>query len=429
MTGTPLTPLEAAHLLRRSTFGPFPGMVQDVVSRGLSHEDLVDELLAKVLPFTPNLGKADLPDDGAIDIDLEDTDDMRYYRVFKRWWVRRMASDDAGLHEKMMWFWHGVFTTSHLKVDSSNLCWRQLRTLHKLALGDFGTLLHDMTVDGAMLRFLDGDGSVAQAPNENYGREVMELFTLGLGHYTQKDVEAGSKALAGWKVIDDLTVHFQPQNGLRKDVPYLTKKVRDVNGVVDAILAQKACAEHVVGRIWEFFVGGDRDASTVESWAESFRNSGYQIKPLVRTVFLSEEFRASTNQLVRTPIEWYCATVRAAGVEGIWLPAIESLGQVPYEPPNVSGWPGGRVWLTTTQQRSRAELAMELTDLEVDALGDNPDLVEILLDRASIHNVSDATRAALTQLDQGLTASATAPEIKARTLLTAVVLCPEFASA
>lgn len=431
-------PAAAAQILRRATFGPFPGVVQRTVDRHRSAEELIESLVAAPpVPFTPEaiVDGVPLP----VDIDAPGTpisDDPAVERArlsrldaHRPWWVRRMRSDEAGLHERMMWFWHGHFTTSSFKVDDTTLCWRQLRTLHDHALGNFGDLAKAMTIDGAMLRYLDGDGSLGRAPNENYGRELMELFTIGIGGFTQDDVEAAAAALAGWRVVPtDLSVEFDAARATRGPVEFLGHRGRlDPDGLIDILLEQESCAPFVVRKLAAFLIGDGVDDATIRTWADSFRNSGYEIAPLVGAILRSEHFVAPSAGRPRTPIEWYCGALRVSGDErrDSNLDLFE-LGQSPYLPPNVSGWPPAATWTGPTQMQARAMLVSQLTfPPSIGSPGTDP--IDAALEQCSIFDVGDRTRQALARQHEllGRLPDATEADLTAATM-GALLLSPEF---
>jgi uncharacterized protein (DUF1800 family) len=408
-----------AHVLARTTFGPYPGQVAAALERAPTAAALVDQLLAAPpLPFDP-----------PVDIDAANSEDVRLWMGFRQWWVDRMLRDDAGLHERMMWFWHGLFTTSWNKVDDTNLCWRQLRTLHQHALGNLGDLAKALTVDGAMLRYLDGQDSIASDPNENYGRELMELFLLGIGNYTQADVVAAARSLAGWRIdLVDGRVYQEPSWTLSEPVEFLgDRRQFDVAGIVDRILQQDACAPFVVGRVWDVFVGGERDTDLIRGWADRFRASGYEIAPLMAEVLHSDAFLNARRTRASTPLEWYLGAIRATGEPTERsVERLAGLGQEPYLPPSVAGWPIGDEWLNPTQFRSRSNTLATFTFPAADEVGAAESPADAALGRCSLVDASDATRSTVADLAAQLAAD---PTIDAHgrgtALLAAALLSPE----
>ena len=432
--------IDFAHVLRRTTFGPFPGQTERAVD---AHHDvpafIEAQLAAAPLAFVPFVEGTDLPLHGLIDIDAwQPEGDVRLFHQYNNWWLNRMRSDEAGLHEKMSWFWHTHFTTSSYKVADNNLGWRQLRTLHQHALGNFGELAKAIAVDGAMLVYLDGDGSKGAAPNENFARELMELFTLGIGHYSESDVRAAARALAGWTVNFDRSVvpsnravEFVPAMAYGGAVSFLGKTARmGPDAVIDVILEQPACAPFIVTKLWRFLIGGPPDQQMVTAWATSFRASGYEIKPLVSAMLRSRQFGASHRTRARTPIEWYCSVIRAAEMPIRHTAGLEELGQLPYLPPSVAGWPADDAWLSATQAHARERFLTDQQFLAVRELNSQPDLAAAVINRCALYDLTDSTRTALTTLAARLQADPSVPRsVRSTAVLACAFMSPEFALA
>lgn len=444
----------AAHILGRTGFGPYPGQVAEACETATDAAELVERRVEGTLPFEPRMTQAEpwvwsdepppqtLVDKGPVTIDGPDPDDPLAFDqdIVRNWWVNRMLLDEAGLHEKMMWTWHGIFTTSTDKARGLNPLFQQLRVLHRHSLGNFRDLAHEMQVSGAMLMYLDGEGSTIQGPpNENHARELMELFMLGLGTFTQRDVVAVSKVLAGWRPdsgtspTPDYIVTFFPDSAATEPQTVLGRRgVRDVDDLIEVLLDHEACAPFVVGRLWDSLIGGPRDEGVIARWASSFRSSGYEIAPLVRQMLLSDTFARSARSRPRSAIEWYCASLRALGVR---LPAVVArdlfrLGQCPYLPPSPAGWPHGDVWLSPGQSAARMRQVARF-EVQVDqSLLDAPDLVAACLDRCSVVAVGGPTRDALGRLDAALAAIPEVPRAdRCAAVLRAVLSSPEFSLA
>lgn len=418
---------QVEHLLRRLTMGTAPGRADEMLDRWGSIDAVRDALItAPPLPFDPP-GPLDSGFDDAPDA-LSDADRLVV------WWVDRMRSPDAGVHERMMWTWHTLITTSADKAPNV-ACWRQLRTLHTHALGNFGELLRAMLDDIALFVYLDADGSQRDDPNENLARELLELFTLGRGAYTQADVRAAAHVLAGrsldWAegVIVDGGEPRQAQTCLG------VEGVRDLDDLCGAILDHEACAAHVVRHLWTTFVGGEPDEALTAVWAEELRSSGYEIAPLVSTIASSDAFLSSHLGRPRCGVEWFVAVIAAIGHEGWSAWDLHLLGQLPYRPPNVAGWPGPARWTSSTTALGRGswvsgvEIPSELARIGGDVASAGGDaLVEAVLDQCSIAEVSRRTRGALRALAAEvlpLDADADpAPAVAA--VLRAAALTPEF---
>jgi len=358
------------------------------------------------------------PDFGPTIPDLEEGSD---FAGPSEWWMSTMHDDRAGFHERMVWFWHGHLTSSIDKASAPMMI-LQHRLLREHALGDFRTLLRQITLDPAMLRWLDGDGSEAQAPNENFSRELMELFTLGRhsGAYTEDDVVAGARALAGYWIDGDRLV-FEAPRALRRDVTYLGTRVRDVDDVIDTVCDHPACAPHLVGRLYDHFVGGDLAPSRLGELSQVLVENDLQIEPVVREILLDPSFVDGPPPRPRAAIEWALAFERLIGDRlDVWT--VQALGQMPMQPPNVAGWPGTDRWLSSGMLLTKGEIALDHS-WDVETL-DETDPVSDVLRRAVLYEVSDDT---LTTLDE-VARSVDGRRERATLLHAAVAMCPEFST-
>jgi uncharacterized protein (DUF1800 family) len=278
-------------------------------------------------------------------------------------WLQAMVEGTQPFDEWMRWFWHGHFVSSLRVVHFPTLMVQQLRTLGAYGLGDFRTLLGAVTVDPAMLIYLNGNTNVVGQINENYGREVLELFTLGIGNYTEHDVRAGATALTGWAVAAKLgTSRFVPRRHDDTPQTYLARSgVHDVDSVLDAVVAHPACAPFIAGKLARAILGPQVDTHLVTRLADGFASSGLQIRPLVREIVEAGLDGASTP-MVTAPVPWSVQMIRATGVgypavRGPLGRALTGAGQIPLDAPNVGGWPGGPAWLTSSATLARFDLA------------------------------------------------------------------------
>lgn len=370
-----------AHLLRRTGFGPAPGQVEAAGS----YADALEAVLAAAV------------DDGA---EMPDpVDDDVYPAVL--WWVRRMRRGDHALHEKMVWFWHSHLTSSSDKA-SADMMARQHNLLRRHALGNFRELLRLMVVDAAMLVFLDAAGSDAAAPNENLARELMELFALGRGEYTEADVKAAARALAGFTVDwESEAVGFDEEAATTAPLTFLGVTGRfDAARVVDVICDQPATAAFVAAKLYRYLVGTDPDGGRRAELAGTFRDAGLEVRPLVEAILRGPEFATARMNRPRLPLEWFVAAHLALGT-GIsdddgWT--LGDLGQMPLHPPNVAGWPIGPQWVGAGRQLLKASLALaaESDQLAIDFGGGPPaDRAAAALAHCGLFEVSATTRAAL----------------------------------
>jgi uncharacterized protein (DUF1800 family) len=411
-----------AHLLRRTSFGPLPGQVEALVPAGVPNA--IDRVLTAPPP------------------PLDDTPDLTgSLNPLQRWWLIRMGRPDVGLHEKMTWFWHGVLTSAFAKVANIELLWNQHLVLREHALGDFRTLLQAITIDPAMLNFLDGAGSHYQHPNENFAREVQELFSIGRERVKEQNVRAGAKALAGWNIdYESATSFFNRARALpaRASVTFLGARVNRGREVVDVLCDKmrdrpEEFGTFLVSRLHRYLVGTDPDPAWAVQLAVVFANANLAITPLVEAIVRDPSFLADSTRLNRPrfPVEWIAAVFAAFGLVGTTKrrEAARDMTQLPFEPPNVAGWPPGPRWLDATFSLIRARVAREqsanVDPALLEAIGADADPVGAALARCSIYEISDETARALATAADDVTD----PVARGRMLLSLVVSSPDFALA
>ncbi|HWF18842.1 MAG TPA: DUF1800 domain-containing protein [Verrucomicrobiae bacterium] len=366
----------AAHLLNRAGFGGTPKEIAALESMGL--EQAVAHLVdyEKIPDSTPDpdwakpdptraerLRKArDADPEARRKMVQEEQRNQRQNLIqLKHWWLERMASGPRPLQEKMTLFWHGHFATSAEKVRDAYLMWMQNDLFRKQATGFWLELLIATGKDPAMLVWLDQAKSRKEHPNENFAREVMELFTLGEGHYTEKDITEGARALTGW-TYDGLDQEFieRPRFHDTGQKTFLGQ-TGNLNGddVLRIIVAQPQAARFITGKIWNFFAGEEPSEELTTALADVFRKAGSNFKPLLKAIFNSEEFYADNiigNQ-VKSPVQWLVGSVRVLerDLPGpfICFGLTKNLGQDLFQPPNVKGWDGGLSWITTNNLLAR----------------------------------------------------------------------------
>ena len=396
-------PALVAHLLRRTTFGPRPGEIDRYTQ--LDPTDVVRAVLdgPAIEPDPPALGTGD------------------DYTVLLRWWLDVMSSRDAGIHERMVWFWHGHVTSSLDQAEPLHM-YRQHELLRHHALGNFRSLMQDITIDPAMLWWLDGDGSNADAPNENYAREVMELFTLGRGNYTEADVRAGAIAFSGWWVDEDGAAQYDETSGPQRPVELLGRQVASAGEAIDVLCDHEACAPFIAGKVHTALAGTAPDDARRAELAGVFRDSGLEIRPLVEAIVSHDSFLDRSAPRPRTPVEWWVAMRHLYDIElEPW--ALDNLGQLPFTPPNVAGWPGNDRWISAGAMFAKAQLAMDFA-WDVGTLADADPVGEVLA-RAGLVEVSDATRSVL----DDAAAMVEGRRDRATVLHALVAMTPEFSLA
>lgn len=366
----------AAHLLNRAGFGGPPDEIQQLVALGpeLAVARLVD--YEKIPDATPApewarpdperrkklqaLRKADA--EQRRQMQREERQVQREQMTeLRHWWLSRMAQGPRPFQEKMVLFWHGHFATSVDKVREPYLMWRQNELFRRLATDNWLRLLVEMAQDPAMLIWLDQAQSRKQHPNENFAREVMELFTLGEGHYTEQDITEAARALTGWsynretqKFVDRPVLHDA-------GVKTVLGRTGPLNGrdVLAQIVAQPQAARFITAKLWNFFAGQPASSELTDVLAANFRQQGNNLKPFLRVLLRSEEFYdpALIRAQVKSPVQWLAGTIRMLE-SALPSPQLSGgltreLGQDLFAPPNVKGWDGGLSWITTNTLLAR----------------------------------------------------------------------------
>lgn len=316
--------------------------------------------------------------------------------VLKQWWMQHLLTTSTPLAERMVMFWHNHFTTSINKVNQPKLILQQHQLIRQHALGNFKTLLHAIAHDPAMLIYLDGGMNYKEQPNENFARELLELFTLGTGNYHESDIKAVAKAFTGWSVDrNNNRFVFEAQHHDDSGATFLGRAgVHDGDQALDVILNHPRTAEHIAEKCWYAFVSSSQhDPAETRRWASDFRASGYEIKALLESVLLSDAFWATQNRgiLSKSPLDLIVGVFRTLPLP--CLPPVdvvklsEKLGQNLFVPPSPKGWAEGKTWITTQSLLDRysllANLARTLQPSKLPAL-DTAQMVQWLLASAPV---------------------------------------------
>ncbi|HEX3099205.1 MAG TPA: DUF1800 domain-containing protein [Usitatibacter sp.] len=361
----------ARHLLDRAGFGATDREVREYAALG--RVEAVDRLLAgarreAVTPAPPFVAEPIVPAREMRALSVDERKDVNKHFVqegleLRAWWLQEMLATPSPLTERMTLFWHNHFATSQRKVRQPQLLYRQNVLLRRQALGNFAVLLHQVAKDPAMLVYLDNARSRREAPNENFAREVMELFTLGVGHYGEGDVKEAARAFTGWSV-DPQTgdYRYRPAFHDAGEKAVLGRRgAFDGDDVLDILLARPETARFIAAKMWREFVSPTPDPAEVERWAAVFRESRYEVKPLLRAVFLSDAFWSPENRatLVKSPVDLVVGTLHMLDVRPQDLRpaavACAALGQNLFAPPNVKGWPGGDAWIDSATLLGRRQ--------------------------------------------------------------------------
>jgi uncharacterized protein (DUF1800 family) len=271
------------------------------------------------------------------------------------WWIDRMCHTQRPLEEKLALFWHGHFATSAEKVRDPRTNFELNQVFRKHGAGNFRTLLMAVGQSPAMMRYLDQDRSTPQKPNENWARECLELFTLGIGHYTEKDIKEAARAFTGWTVSREGQFRFVRRRHDEGEKTFLGRTGAFTgDDIVDIILQQPACAEHVARKLWRYFGSENPPPGVVEGLADTLRRSNYELRPALRQLFLSQAFydESTIQTQVKSPAQLVVNLLVQLDAPLDERPpvaqlAMRAMGQSLFSPPNVKGWEGGRSWINT----------------------------------------------------------------------------------
>lgn len=368
---------QARHLALRTGFGPTPAAVRRLSF--LRYADAVDQLLAPIdsaaMTTPPAFLSQTVPDWKALaGMSTPEKKSFRRQRrengeALKVWWYREMIATRQPFVERMTLFWHGHFTSSLRKVKTPSLLYRQNTLFRRHALGSYRDLLRRVARDPAMLIYLDNQSNRKGSPNENFARELLELFTLGEGHYTERDVKEAARAFTGRKA-DYRNGRFTFVKRLHDpgDKTFLGHRGRfGGDEIIDILLQHPRTAEHLVGKLWIEFISPSPEPDQVRQWAGLLRDSDYQLKPLLRAMLTSDAFRSSANRgiLVKSPVELVVGIHRLLNTDvvdgGAVLRSARQLGQDILDPPNVKGWPTGNDWITSASLPARIGLIERAT--------------------------------------------------------------------
>jgi hypothetical protein len=360
----PWGPRWAGHLYRRATFGPNPAEVKAAVERG--PEATVEMLLAGE-PQAKGL-------EGFLHREGEKIARRDNINELRAWWLYVMLNSGHPLREKMTLFWHNHFVSSFDKVRSTKLMLQQNKLLRQHALGAFGPFLLDVSKDGAMLMYLDSNSNVKGKPNENYARELMELFSLGVGNYTEKDVKEAARAFTGWHTDGD-GFDFSPALHDDGDKTVLgTSGKLDGGDVCAILLKQPACARFLARKLYRNLISEAQEPpdALLEPLAEQLRKTDYDLAALLKTMLSSRHFFSghAYRQRIKSPVELVLGAARATAdtrpeskaviPQKALVGRLEAMGQTLFAPPNVKGWPGARSWLNTSTVLARSNFAQAL---------------------------------------------------------------------
>jgi uncharacterized protein (DUF1800 family) len=291
--------------------------------------------------------------------------------MLQSWWLEQMVTTQTPFVEQMTLFWHNHFVSSLQKVKSPSLMLQQNELFRNHALGDYKELVQSVSKDPAMTLYLDNQSNKKSAPNENYARELLELFTLGEGNYTEADIKEAARAFTGWQ-IDRRTGEFrinkrQHDNG--EKVFFDEVGNWQGNNIVDLVFKKKGdqVALQLTRKLWKHFVSLEESPETTLKLSELFVSADFQIKPLLSAMFNSNEFWSGVDSpnLIKSPVDLVVGAQRAFGLNITESSLVrqmgKNMGQMLFAPPNVKGWPGGEAWITSSSLIARIQLLNQVT--------------------------------------------------------------------
>ncbi len=396
---------DVAHLLRRSGFGGTRSEIETLAA--MDWTELVDHLLD--ISDNPPVTQ------GVPNLDEDSTSWSDRYVGMTHFWFERARTVPKPVQEKMALFWHGLLCSGLDKVNKHYLMFDQIQLFRSGGMGDIVELYQAMALQPAMLIYLDNKDNRKRSPNENFARELMELFTLGQGHYTEDDVQAAARAWTGhglnrWDAVPREYVFDPDQHDNElKTFMGITNNWNGPEIITHILLGpkQRAAAEFISTKMWSFFAYPNPEAGVVGDLADALIAGGMRADALLRAIFLHPNFRSpkAKNALVRSPIEFTVAALRHAGlsssdIDPQWY--VGEMGQSMYDPPNVSGWKQNGYWISSSAMWAKARFASNLRwrAYENELLADSPDLeisdsVTRALDTFGVFDASDRTLASL----------------------------------
>ena len=399
-----------ARLVHRFGFGPKPGEFEKLVAGGFdaaanryltapTSDAFADN---QQPPKVSDQGKRPAPNSSGIVAYA--TEKRAQISSLTMWWLDRMVLSEHSLRERMTWFWHGHWATSLSKVDDALPMYLQNQTLRKFALENFADMSRAMVNDGALIYWLDGQTNTIKAPNENLSRELMELFTLGVNRYSENDVKETAKALTGYRVDKSSgKVTFLPAQHFTGSINFLGMSGNyDASSLSDALVKRDDCAQFITERLWYRFI------SSMNPLTDSTIKSKFQdrkISTLIQSLGTHSSLDDANNSMVKSPVDWFVSVCRALSITPSQFsnPALirnnlNLLGQLPFYPPNVGGWPADQAWLSASSAQYRITFATALIkEGNLSPISSVPqrDRLNVLLDWLGIAEWTPRTRLAL----------------------------------
>jgi uncharacterized protein (DUF1800 family) len=351
---------QAALLAQRTMFGATKTQLEAMVNQGL--ETILEQLFSYSLephpknPFHPT----------------SDMTDQQQVQLTQRGWLFEMLNSAEPFREKLRLFWSNHFVISIDKVRKANMLLPYLQTLYQYGLSSFEQLTLEISKTPAMLLYLDGHLNKKQHPNENFARELLELFTLGIGHYTEADVLAAARAFTGWtfdnKKNPPVFIFNEKQHDSSSKI-FLGETAHSGQNIIAHCARHPATALFVSQKIWRGFVASNLDKPSIETLAQTFTETQGDLKAVFHSLFSSQVFYQSSGQMIKSPIDYVVGTLRSLEITPqepeafqVLHERLDHLGQVPLAPPHVAGWAGGRSWISDSTLLSRIKWAKQLLE-------------------------------------------------------------------
>ena len=390
---------EAKHLAYRAGFGADPDEIKRLVNLGprqavefylrkdglaerFEHSGIFDPGLDPFPPSRPATTNMAKRNGEALGIEVKESGNRRLQPIVNKffywlrasrletdrvayWWANRMLGSDAPLQEKMALFWHGHFATNEDKVRDYRKMLKQLELFQNKGLGSFRELLHATSKDPAMLVFLDAGVNTKDSPNENFAREIMELFTMGVGNYSENDVREAARAFTGW-AVRDTNFYLDEANHDSGEKEFLsTKGAYDGDDIIEIILSQTQTSEFIATKIYRYFVSDEPPKGSEVALGQLMREQDFHIGNFLRTIFLSRHFYERMGVKIKSPAELVVSTYKLLNLEDIpgvpdFNSVTESLGQRLLHPPTVAGWSHGKNWITPSLLFERGNFVLDV---------------------------------------------------------------------
>jgi uncharacterized protein (DUF1800 family) len=364
----PFDARKAAHLLRRAGFGAAPAEVASAVAKGL--EETIDDIFADAADEEQEFEKTFSAINGKF---VNGGDEG----ICQAWWIYRMLATRVPLREKLALFWHGHFATSVRKVEDTQLLLQQLDMFRRLGMGSFRELVLSVAKDPAMIEWLDGESNVKEHPNENFARELMELFTCGIGNYSEQDVLEAARAFTGWH-REDVRFAFNAEVHDAGTKKILGRRGKfDGGDVIDLLMALPATGRFMARKLLRFFAAPNPTDDVLAEAAELYDRTQLNTKLFLRELFQSQYFfsDACLRSRIASPAEFVIGTVRTLNVRQPALDLVgqlNNMGQELLAPPNVKGWDGEEKWINSTTLAARLTYAKSVPEMNSEGNGFQP---------------------------------------------------------